>query len=117
MRVGLCTTLAGAHLLVACENPTSSDARSSVQAFLRARPDFGAVTAITEAPPWARGARRIVATETGQYLFYLEDGRVVAAFTFVERQGRLWLTGTCYRAEGSLPESRLTCPAAAAHVT
>jgi hypothetical protein len=93
----------------ACTPASEPADPGSEQFFLLQHPAFGALVSVAPMPDWAHGARRQVVTETGAYLFYLKGDDIIGVFTFEERDGRIVLTGTCYRADIEFPESRRTC--------
>lgn len=83
--------------------------QEQVEAVFQLHPEFGSIVNVRPAPAWAHGARKIIATETGEYLVYLREGEIVGVFTFTERMGRIFLTGTCYRGDTEFTVTRRTC--------
>jgi hypothetical protein len=97
-------------LVSACASTNGPSEVGGVESFLLENPAFGTLVSVNAKQDWAHGSRREVVTETDIYLFYFSGDEIIGVFTFVEREGRVFLTGTCYRADIAFPESRKTCP-------
>lgn len=74
---------------------------ATIESLLAERPEFGGLLGEERIPDWAKGTRRRVMTETGEYLFYMKDGEVYGGYTFAQRGGRLWLTGPRFRKDAA----------------
>lgn len=109
MRYCKLLTVALVVFFFGCDSNNGPSEVGRVESFLW-DPAFGELVSVRDMPDWAHGSRREVMTETGTYLFYFRGDDITAVFTFVEHEGRVFLTGTCYRADVAFPQSRKTCP-------
>lgn len=96
-------------VVVACSGVAEPEMAQELDSFFDQNPEFGNLVDVRAAPSWAHGARKTVATETGEYLVYFKGGDIIGVFTFAEHSGRVFLTGTCYRGDIEFTVTRRSC--------